>query len=65
MEWETQYPLMAGWYWFQVPGKRPEVVEVFHTGTAWYCMYAREATPLHNLHGQWAGPLPLPRGQLL
>lgn len=64
--WSTNKPKVAGWYWYVRKFKDgkygPIVLEVNDMG----CVeiqgrWEKIGDNLGDIHGEWAGPLPLPR----
>ena len=70
MTWSSDKPVKPGWYWYRrspededwcVPD---EVVElVLEKDTLAYALRSDRISfePIDRLHGQWAGPLPIPK----
>jgi hypothetical protein len=71
MNWTNNRPSADGWYWFRETGplapswKQPEPVRVFwyEHDACWHCGALTLDLWLNRFPGQFAGPIPEPRGQ--
>ena len=62
MNWTTETPEVAGWYWYRAPEHKPWVVEVINAATRMRVRFEWGWMDMGSTHkrSEWAGPIPEP-----
>ena len=68
LEWSIDTPTKTGWYWSQIRGGRPHVVELvkdFESSRLTVGQTGAYVTDLEPENHRWAGPLVPPQGGMM